>query len=153
LSGNKLTSFAFFYTDKPEIISFCPAGTKNCSSEKVETETDSVMLTCQVSAYPDAEVSWFYLGSDPANPELPLNTLANRIFDFHDGRLLINNLKRNDTGFYKCYASNSLGQDYAVMHLRVKGETKYTIIPILTTSLDIILQALLERFHILYQCL
>ena len=111
------------------------------------------MLTCQVSAYPEAEVSWFYLGSDPANPELPIDTRAGRVFDFHDGRLLINDLKRNDTGFYKCYANNSLGRDDAVMHLRVKGKTRGLKIPILTTSLHIILQALLERFHILYQCL
>jgi len=109
---------------KPEIISFCPTGTKNCSTENVVTETDSLMLTCQVSAYPEAEVNWYYLGSDPANSELPLNTRADRMFDFHDGRLLINNLKRNDTGFYKCYASNSLGQDDAVMYLRVKEKCK-----------------------------
>ena len=87
------------------------------------TETDSVILTCQVSAYPEAEVYWVYLGSDPANSDAPLNSRMDRIFDFHDGRLLINNLKRNDSGFYKCYASNSLGQDNAVMHLRVKGKT------------------------------
>ena len=70
-------------------------------------------------------MNWFYLGSDPANPATPLNTHADRIIDFHDGRLLINNLKRNDTGFYKCYANNSLGQDESVMHLRVKGKLNY----------------------------
>ena len=111
-----------FNADKPEIKSFCPAGTKNCPAEKVVTESDSVILTCQVSAYPEADVSWFYLGSDPANPGTPLDIRADRMFDFHDGRLLINNLKRNDTGFYKCYASNSLGQDDVVMHLLVKGK-------------------------------
>lgn len=114
----------FHYPDKPEIISFCPVGTKNCSTEKVVTETDSVTLTCQVTAYPEAEVHWFYLGSTPANPDKPLNSRENRMIDYHDGRLQINNLKRNDTGFYKCYASNSLGQDDAVMHLRVKGKTR-----------------------------
>lgn len=124
MRGNQFTSvFFFFNADKPEIISFCPAGTKNCSIEKVVTETDSMMLTCRVLAYPEAEVHWVYLGSDRANPDKPLNTRADRISDFHDGRLLINDLKRNDTGFYKCYASNSLGQDHAVMHLRVKGKT------------------------------
>ena len=112
------------------------------------TETDSVILTCRVSAYPEAEVNWFYLGSGPANRATPLNTRADRIFDFHDGRLLINNLKRKDTGFYKCYASNSLGQDEAVMHLRVKGKIRGSNIPILNTNLHIILQVLLGDYII-----
>ena len=112
------------------------------------TETDSVILTCRVSAYPEAEVNWFYLGSDPANRATPLNTRADRIIDFHDGRLLINNLKRKDTVFYKCYASNSLGQDEAVMHLRVKGKIRGSNIPILNTNLHIILQVLLGDYII-----
>ena len=85
-------------------------------------------------------MNWFYLGSDPANPDTPLNTSPrmDRMFDFHDGRLLINNLKRNDTGFYKCSASNFLGQVDAVMHLWVKGKTRGLNIPILITSVRLI---------------
>ncbi|KAL9958187.1 hypothetical protein ACROYT_G035165 [Oculina patagonica] len=108
----------------PEIISFCPTGTKNCSTNQVVTEFDTVTLTCQVSAYPEAVVYWSYLGTNSTNPEKSLDTSGRRIIDYRDGRLLIKDLERNDTGFYRCYANNSEGEDDAVMYLRVKEKCK-----------------------------
>ena len=113
---------SFFLLDPPKIISFCPSGTKNCSTKQVVTEADTETLTCQVSAYPEALVFWSYLGTNSTNPEKRLDTHGNRIIDYRDGTLLIKELKRSDTGFYKCYANNSEGEDDAVMYLRVKGK-------------------------------
>lgn len=54
-------------------------------------------------------MNWFYLGLDLVNFDILINNCVDCIFDFYDGRLLINNFKRNDIGFYKCYVSNFLG--------------------------------------------
>ena len=85
------------------------------------TETKTLRLVCDVDAYPEAEVFWYYLGSNSSNPDGGLDTRENRMQNFRNGTLVIHNLKRNDTGFYKCFANNSQGEDSAVMHLRVKG--------------------------------
>ena len=111
-----------FITEEPEITSFCSDGIQNCSRKKVVTETDTETLMCQVSASPEALVYWSYLGSSPENNEQPLDTHERRMTDNHDGRLEIKNLRRNDTGYYKCFANNTEGEDYDVMHLHVKGK-------------------------------
>ena len=111
-----------YFAEKPEILSFCLVSTNNCSEDGHEVvETDTETVTCQVSASPEALVYWSYLGSDSKNPEGPLDTFQRRMIDNHDGTLKIRNLRRNDTGYYKCYANNTEGWDHAVVHLRVKG--------------------------------
>ena len=113
---------AWFLSEKPEIISFCPFGTKNCSTRKELTETDTEVITCQVSATPGALVYWSYLGLNESNPDGPLDTRERHMIDNHDGTLAITNLKRNATGFYRCFANNTEGNDSALMYLHVKGK-------------------------------
>lgn len=115
---------SWFISEAPEIISFCPIGTKNCSTEKEFTETDTETITCQVSASPEALVYWSYLGSKSSNPDRPLDTRERRMIDNHNGELRINNLKRNDTGYYRCYANNTEGEHDAVVYVRVKGKQR-----------------------------
>ena len=64
---------------------------------------------------------WYYLGSNSSSPEEPLDKRENRMQNFRNGTMVIHKLKRKDSGFYKCFANNSQGEDSAVMHLRVKG--------------------------------
>ena len=109
---------SWFLLEAPEIISFCHAGTKNCSTRKELEETDPAYITCQVSASPEALVYWSYRGLNASNPDGRLDT---HISDNHNGTLKIENLKRNDTGFYRCYANNTQGDDDALMYLHVKG--------------------------------
>ena len=114
---------SLFVTEKPEIKSFCEKGTYvKCTNDKVATETHKLRLVCEIEAWPAAEVSWSYLGKNRSNPEGPIDTQENRMVDFRNGTLEIRKLKRNDTGFYKCYANNSQGSDEQVMHLHVKGK-------------------------------
>lgn len=102
---------------KPEIVSFCPAGTSTCSSRKVFTESEDGNIPCQVAGSVDMQ-TWSYLGSDPENLNGSFDGL--RMFTDEEGGLFIKNLKRSDTGFYKCYVENTLGNHSAVVYLHVK---------------------------------
>ena len=74
-------------------------------------------------AYPEAEVYWYFLGSNASGPDLPLDTKENRMQNFRKGALVIQDLRRNDTGWYRCFAKNAVGNHSSMMHLRVKGNT------------------------------
>lgn len=109
------------FIEKPEIVSFCPAGTSTCSSRKVFTESEDGNIPCQVAGSVDMQ-TWSYLGSDPENLNGSFDGL--RMFTDEEGGLFIKNLKRSDTGFYKCYVENTLGNHSAVVYLHVKGECR-----------------------------
>ena len=114
--------FSRFILGQPEIISFCSNGETNCSTKKDLTETDTEFITCQVLASPEALVYWSYRGLNESNPDGPLDTRERRMTDSHNGTLRIKNLKRNDTGYYRCYANNTQGADDALVYLHVKGK-------------------------------
>ncbi|KAJ7390406.1 hypothetical protein OS493_025663 [Desmophyllum pertusum] len=107
---------------KPTVISVCPAGTINCSRKQVVKETDTARLKCEIAAYPEADVSWFYNQSYSGNPAGPLDD--SRMSVREDGSLRIMDLKRSDKGFYKCLAKNDKGEDYDVIELHVKEKCK-----------------------------
>jgi len=113
---------SWFILEAPEIISFCPVGEKNCSTRKELEETDIEVITCQVSASPEALVYWSYLGLNESNTDRALDTRGRRMIDNHDGTLQITSLRRNDTGFYRCYANNTEGSHDALVYLHVKGK-------------------------------
>ncbi|XP_022795614.1 uncharacterized protein LOC111334188 isoform X1 [Stylophora pistillata] len=102
---------------KPKIISLCQDGTSNCSPTIVFTEYEEGNIPCQVAGSVDLQ-TWSYLGSDNENLNGSFDGL--RMFITDEGGLFIRELKRSDTGFYKCFVENSLGNDSAVMYLRVK---------------------------------
>lgn len=113
---------SWFILEQPEITSFCPVGERNCSTTKDLTETDTAIITCRVSASPEALVYWFYRGLNESNPDRPLDTRERRMIDRHNGTLEIRNPKRNDTGYYRCYANNTEGAADALVYLHVKGK-------------------------------
>ena len=76
---------SWFILEAPEIISFCPVGEKNCSTRKELTETDTEVITCQVSASPEALVYWSYRGLNELNNDSAFDTRQRRIIDNHDG--------------------------------------------------------------------
>ena len=101
---------------------FCFGENNTCSDRRIETATNTIRLDCHIEANPQAEVYWLYLGKNETNTPTELNKLDFRMSDFRNGTLEIKNLRRNDTGYYQCYANNSLGNDKATMHLYVKGK-------------------------------
>lgn len=113
---------SWFILERPEITSFCSVGERNCSTKKDLTETDAEVITCRVSASPEALVYWSYRGLNKSNPDRPLDTRERRMIDRHNGTLEIRNPKRNDTGYYRCYANNTEGEDDALVYLHVKGK-------------------------------
>ena len=107
------------FTDLPEVTIYPESQTK--------AEGENVTLSCNVAGNPSPTISWSRSGS-------PLNTTGR--ISFLDGKkqLTITNVKRTDSGEYRCVASNSLGNTtsnvatlnvqckYIVLCLSVKTE-------------------------------
>ena len=51
-----------------------------------------------------------------------IDTSDDVIIDFHNGTLHIKKLIMRHSGYYECFANNSLGYDSATMYLQVKSE-------------------------------
>ena len=109
----------FFIAEKPEIVSFCEDKTANCSEMKEATQFETIRLLCNVYAYPEAEVAWYVRGLNKSGADQQIDTLQNRMQNFRNGTLVIHNLRRNDTGWFRCFANNSEGNDSAMVYLRV----------------------------------
>ena len=108
----------FFIAEKPEIVSFCETKTPNCSEMKEATQFETIRLFCNLYAFPEAEVAWYVRGLNK-----PIDTHQNRMQNFRNGFLVIHNLRRKDTGWFRCFANNTVGNDSAMVYLRVKGES------------------------------
>ncbi|KAK2552520.1 Cubilin [Acropora cervicornis] len=109
---------------KPEIVSFCENKTANCSEMKEATQGETIRLLCNLYAYPVAEVEWYVRGLNKSGADQQIDTLQNRMQNFRNGTLVIHNLRRNDTGWFRCFASNTVGNDSATVYLRVKEYCK-----------------------------
>ena len=107
---------------------------------KVATQFETIRLLCNLYAYPEAEVTWFVRGLNQSGPDQPIDTHQNRMQNFRNGTLVIHNLRRNDTGWFRCFANNTVGDDTAMVYLRVKGEQTDRIfpssVPLVTLSLS-----------------
>ena len=119
----------FFIAEKPEIVSFCEDKTANCSEMKEATQFETIRLLCNVYAYPEAEVEWYVRGLNKSEADQPIDTHQNRMQNFRNGTLVIHNFRRNDTGWFRCFASNTVENDSAMVYLRVKGESTDRISP------------------------
>ncbi|XP_074069720.1 matrix-remodeling-associated protein 5 [Macrotis lagotis] len=83
---------------------------------------ESVMLPCNATAIPDAELSWLL-----PNKQI-LNGLSNstHAYMLENGTLFIPNGQNNDSGYYKCIAVNQQGVDHFIVKVMVnkKGANK-----------------------------
>ena len=85
-----------FVTDPPEITVHPEAGPK--------TEGKEVVLSCDADGNPVPIISWTRDGS-------LVNTSGRFSFSADKKQLTITNVKRTDSGKYRCVASNKLGND------------------------------------------
>ena len=139
----------FFIAAKPEIVSFCENKTANCSEMKEATQFETIRLLCNFYAYPDAEVMWYVRGLNKSGPDQQIDTHQNHMWNIRNGTLVIQNLRRNDTGWFRCFANNTVGNDSAMVYLRVKGESTDRVS---RSSVPLVTLSLLQRSlaHILY---
>ncbi|KAK2552518.1 hypothetical protein P5673_026359 [Acropora cervicornis] len=107
-----------------KIVSFCEDKTANCSEMKEATQFETIRLLCNVYAYPEAEVEWYVRGLNKSEADQPIDTHQNRMQNFRNGTLVIHNFRRNDTGWFRCFASNTVENDSAMVYLRVKEFSK-----------------------------
>ena len=72
-------------------------------------EGNHVTLSCNVDAKPEPNVSWTRNG-------FPINTIENARISIsgHQKTLAIANLRRTDSGEYRCVANNSVGNSNSV---------------------------------------
>ena len=73
-------------------------------SSNTVTEGDAYNLNCEVSGDPMSQVTWIKVSNDRRS----------------DGNILnFTNIKRNDTGDYRCEASNRCGKKIRTEHINV----------------------------------
>ena len=105
---------------------------------KEATQFETIRLLCNFYAYPEAEVTWYFRGLNKSGPDQQIDTHQNLMQNVSNGTLVIHNLRRNDTGWFRCFVKNSVGNDSAMVYLRVKGEStdraSRSIVPLVTLS-------------------
>lgn len=88
-----------YFTLEPEIIN--------------AAEDETVEFRCEASGVPEPEIRWIHNGRPIAeSPHNPRRTMDN-------GRIILKNLKKEDTGNYGCNATNSLGYVYKDVYVNV----------------------------------
>ncbi|KAL9970507.1 hypothetical protein ACROYT_G022893 [Oculina patagonica] len=85
----------------------------------VEKNKNVTLPTCHVTSFPPAVITW-----SKVRGEISQARAASK-----DGKLSIMNAQKNDSGLYKCKASNSLGEDSAVTQLVVVELPHFIISP------------------------
>ncbi|KAL9970473.1 hypothetical protein ACROYT_G022851 [Oculina patagonica] len=85
----------------------------------VGTNKNVTLPTCHVTSFPPAVITW-----SKVHGQLLQGRAASK-----DGKLSIMNAQKNDSGLYKCKASNSLGKDSAVTQLVVVELPQFTVSP------------------------
>ena len=79
---------------------------------------NSVKLLCLVSGNPTPTVQWTKSGNpiDNKDPHYNIENSTGVCI------LEISSCEMSDTGYYKCYAENSLGFDETISHITIEGE-------------------------------
>ncbi len=88
-------------------------------SSYVEKNKNVTLPTCHVTSFPPAVITW-----SKVRGKISQARVASK-----DGKLSIINAQKNDSGLYKCKASNSLGEDSAVTQLVVVELPYFTVSP------------------------
>ena len=89
-----MTRIALFVTDQPEITDH--------PQNKTRIEGDNVNLSCNVDGNPVPTISW-------TRDESPVITSERISISDDKKQLTITNVKRTNSGEYRCVANNSLG--------------------------------------------
>ena len=104
---------------------------------KTPTEGDDVTLSCNATGNPEPTISW-------SKNESPINTSNNFRIRFSEDKkqLTITNVKRTDSGEYRCVGNNSLGSDtsnVAALDVLCKHSVLFKLISLLFSSLVYVL--------------
>ena len=91
---------------------------------EVAKEGDRVEMGCQVTGSPQPRVRWERVGA-----EMPRNV------EYRDNYLILPAVKLDDSGVYRCVASNQAGSVYAQVVLRVTGKVTGSVGSQSTTNL------------------
>ncbi len=97
----------FAITDVPEITGL--------PRNVAKTEGDNVILSCNATGNPVPTISWTINGS-------PVESDNSSKFSFSADtkQLIITNVRRTDSGEYRCMANNSLGNTFNAARLDVQ---------------------------------
>jgi hypothetical protein len=91
-----------YFTEEPENVN--------------AAEDETVEFHCKASGIPEPQIKWIHNGRPiseaPANPRRKMTPNS----------IVIQNLRKNDTGNYGCNATNSLGYVYKDVYVNVLGE-------------------------------
>ena len=109
----------FVFSEKPIVA--CLGRNGSCNVRDSEVEENPITLTCQVEGHPQPEIFWKFKPTKKTSAQM-IDTSDDVIIDFHNGSLHIKKLIMRHSGYYECFANNSLGYDSATMYLQVKSE-------------------------------
>ena len=83
--------------------------------DAVVTTHDPIVLHCASTGYPDPRLTWFFKNR-------PVLQSTDRIRIFPNGTLVITDPNIDDSGIYKCEASNFLGSISTTANVRVNSK-------------------------------
>ena len=105
--------FCPFFSGKPKVsLSFGPF--------YVEKGKNVTLPVCHVTSFPPAVMTWAKVHD---------NLAQTRAVVVKDGQLSLINARKEDSGLYKCKATNLLGEDSAVIQLVVVEVPQFTVRP------------------------
>ncbi|XP_073993998.1 PDGF- and VEGF-receptor related isoform X3 [Rhodnius prolixus] len=83
----------------------------------VRGEGSKAEWTVQINAHPTPEVTWF----DPSCKKLPSNSKKfNIIHDYNSSRVVVQNARIRDSGYYEVHAENTAGMEKLKVYLAVE---------------------------------
>lgn len=85
----------------------------------VEKGKNITLPVCRVTGYPPSVIQWIKIHGSLVQERAAIN----------GGQLSIQTVEKNDSGSYKCLASNKLGQDSGVTHLIVVELPRFVVRP------------------------
>jgi hypothetical protein len=89
-------------------------------TDQVVDQGNTILLECKADGYPDPEIHWHKL-----NSTLPLSRSSVN----ENGSLVIENVRKGDTGSYACLAKTLFGSASAYARITVRVPPKLTYIP------------------------
>ena len=114
-----MISSIYFLTYIPVFLALArPRITLHTGPTYVAEKTNVTLPKCHVTGFPPPQITW---SKDPGS--LPALSMI------HNGQLKVANTIKQDSGLYKCQASNLLGSNVATTHLVVVPLPQFIIKP------------------------